>query len=439
MKNLKKIKLLLLIPTIFIATVCYSQVPAKLQSEPIAIIGGTTHLGNGQVIENSTVVFDNGKIIFAGKSSDAVFDKSKTKMIDVTGKKIYPGFIAANTNIGLTEIGAARATNDYYEVGDFNPNVRSLIAYNTDSKIIPTIRFNGVLMAQSVPQGGIISGTSSIMALDGWNWEDAVYKADDGIHLHWTKLFSYRYSWLEDEEASIIRNNKRQQELNRIENFFNEAKAYSKNELLEKTNLKFESMRGVFDGSKTLYVYADFARDIIDAVTFCKGWGIPKMVIVGGKDAWRVTDILRENNIPVVLFRVHDLPYRKDEDVDISYKVPYLLHEAGVLFCLSYDGGMEATGVRNLAFIAGTAAAYGLTKEAALMAITSNPAKILGIEKSVGTLEVGKDANIIVSSGDALDMRTNNIEYAFIKGKNIDLNNKQKELYKLYSEKYWGQ
>lgn len=431
----------LLILTVLLAAAINSnaQIPSKPQTQAIALMGGTAHLGNGEVIENSAIVFENGKIIFVGKAADAKYDERTTKAINVSGKQIYPGFICPNTTLGLTEIGAARATNDFTEVGDFNPNIRALIAYNTDSKIIPTVRSNGVLLAQTVPQDGVISGTSSIMELDGWNWEDAVYKADDVVHLHWAKMFSFKWNWLEDEPGKIEKNKKREEQLNSIKTFFREAKAYCQKEKIEKTNLKLEAMRGIFDGSKKLFVYADFARDIIDAVNFCKETGIANAVLVGGRDAWRVTDILKENNIPVILFRIHDLPYRADEDIDISYKIPVLLKQAGIFFCLSYEGDMGATGVRNLPFIAGTAAAYGLTKEEALITITSNTAKILGIEKSVGTIEAGKDATIIVSTGDALDMRTNNIELAFIRGKMVDLNDKQKELYKKYSQKYWGQ
>ena len=195
-------------------------------------------------------------------------------------------------------------------------------------------------------------------------------------------------------------------------------------------------MRGLFNGSKTLFIHVNNAKEITQAVNFIVDFGIVKTVIVGGADSWMVTDILKKNNIAVVLRRIHRLPSRPGDDIDLPYRIPFLLKEAGVLFCLENSGGMEAMGTRNLPFYAGTAATYGLSKEEALMAITSNTAKILGIDKTVGTIEVGKDATLIVSTGDALDVLTNNIELAYIRGKAIDLNNHQKTLYEKFRKKY---
>lgn len=180
------------------STISFAQIPtpALPQSQPIVLRGGTAHIGNGQVIENSIIRFENGKITFVGTSGEFIPDDN-TKIIDAAGKHIYPGLIAANTTIGLSEIEAVRATLDFNETGELNPNVRSIIAYNTDSKIIPTIRSNGVLLAQITPRGGRISGTSSIVELDAWNWEDAAYKTDIGIHLNWPSKFSQTGWWAE--------------------------------------------------------------------------------------------------------------------------------------------------------------------------------------------------------------------------------------------------
>ncbi|MDQ3047342.1 MAG: amidohydrolase family protein, partial [Bacteroidota bacterium] len=187
---------------------------------------------------------------------------------------------------------------------------------------------------------------------------------------------------------------------------------------------------------QTLYIHANNAKEIIESVNFAKNNGITNVCIVGGKDSWMVTDLLKANNVSVMVARVHDLPDRPEDDIDLPYKLPYLLEKAGILYCLNNEGDMEAMNTRNLPFLAGTAAAYGLTKEQALKAVTLNAAKILGIDKTTGSLEKGKDANLFISTGDALDMRGNNVEAAFVKGKTIDLNNDQKALYEKYKTKY---
>lgn len=398
-------------------------------------MNGIAHLGNGEIIENSVIGFENGKFILVADAKTVKIDRTKyDTIISVEGKHIYPGFISVNSTLGLTEIDAVRATRDFNDVGDINPHVRSEIAFNAESKIIPTVRSNGVLLAQATPRGGLISGTSSIMELDGWNWEDAVYKKDDGIHLNWPAMFQGSGWWAEPGQTK--KNEKNKEQILSLKKFFEDAKAYSNLANHEEKNLRFEAMRGIFDGSKTLFIHTDFVREIIQAVTFARDYEVKKTVIVGGYDSWRVADMLKENNIAVILRRVHELPVREDEDTDLPFKIPALLQKAGVLFCLDNSGDMEAMNTRNLPFYAGTAAAYGLTKEQGLMAITSNTAKILGIDETVGTLEQGKDATFVISSGDALDMRTNNIEYAFIRGKSIDLDNHQKALYRKYQEKY---
>jgi imidazolonepropionase-like amidohydrolase len=403
--------------------------PSNPQTESILVMNGTAHLGNGQVIQNSMLGFQNGKLTLVGDATTARIDKAAyKKVIDATGKHIYPGFIACNTSIGLTEIDAARATRDNYEVGDLNPNVRSIIAYNTDSKLTPTIRTNGILLAQVVPAGGTITGQSSVVELDAWNWEDAAYKTDEGIHLNWPRMYINKYPGADPEDKQREAMNKT---LYNVEQLFKEAKAYSLSTPSEK-NLRFDAMKGLFDGTKKLYVHCDYVKEIVAAINFCNRYKL-KMVLVDGTDSWRVADMLKENNIPVILGRVHTLPSREDDDIDLPYKIPYLLKQAGVTYAMSVDGSW---GVRNLPFMAGTSVEYGVSKEDALASITSVPAKILGLDATVGTLEVGKDATFFISTGDALDVKTNNVEAAFIRGKEINLDNVQKQLYSKYKTKY---
>ncbi|HRH64835.1 MAG TPA: amidohydrolase family protein [Bacteroidia bacterium] len=427
MKNIFRILATLCFPTLLIAQ---NPAPALPQNGAVLIMNATAHLGNGKVIENSAIGFDNGKLILVADATTIKIDRSRYKtIIDGNGKHVYPGFIACNTTLGLSEIDMVRSTNDYAEVGEMNANVRSIISYNTDSKIIPTVRSNGVLLAQIVPQGGIISGQSSVVELDAWNWEDAAYKIDEGLHLNWPRMYIARTSSAESEEVQKLRMT---QQLSAIDLFFREAKAYSMQAKPIEENLRFESMRGLFNGTKKLYVHCDFVKEIVAAVDFCRKYGV-QMILTGGADAWRVTGLLKENNIPVVLGRVHSLPPREDDDVDLPYKLPFLLNKAGIVYTETMDGSWQS---RNIMFNAGTTAAYGLSKEDALRSLTSYAAQILGIDQTVGTLETGKDATLFISSGDPLDMRTNNVRQAFIAGREINLDNVQKQLYRKYQVKY---
>lgn len=408
--------------------------PAKPQTKTIALMSGTVHVGNGQVIPNGVVLFHNGVITNVVDGTIVRLDLTNVDVIDVSGKHVYPGFISPASTVGLEEIGAVRATVDKLEVGLLNPNIRSLIAYNTDSEIIPTIRNNGVLLTQAMPQGGTISGSSSVMMADGWNWEDAVLKRDDGIWLNWPRYFTQEFNF--DDFTTVIRKDeKRAPAIEVLRATFTDAKAYATLPTPTPVNLKLEAMRGLFSGKQNLYIRADYGKDIIDAVTFAKSVGVQKVVIVGGEEANRVVTFLKENNVPVILSGLHRLPNREDEDVDLPYRMPGILQKAGIVVGLSYADEWWRT--RNLPFLAGTAAGFGIAdREEALKLVTSNTAKILGIDNLVGTLEKGKQATLFVSSGDALDMRTNVVEQAFIQGRKVNLDDRHKRLYKMYKEKY---
>jgi len=403
--------------------------PAAKQTRTVVIRNATIHVGNGSVIEKGTIVLEQGKITLVDKNIASDIKDAQT--IDATGKHVYPGLILPSTTVGLTEVDAVRATRDFNETGIYNPHVRALIAYNTDAEMIPTIRYNGILLVQASPRGGIISGSSSVMELDGWNWEDAVHKADDGIHMNWLPMYRYNF-----REQMFEKNSERPKQIAELEQVFSEAIAYTQIASPSPINLRYEAMKGLFDGSKNLYIHVDDAKEIVESVQFAQKKGVKKIVVVGGSESFRVADFLKNNNIPVLLNRVHSLPNRADDDIDMAYKLPAVLQKAGVLVGLNYEGDMEAMGSRNLAFQAGTAVAYGLDKEEALKMVTSNTAKILGIDANVGTLEKGKDGTLIISSGDILDMKTNQVEAAFIKGKQIELTSKHTELYQRYKKKY---
>jgi hypothetical protein len=424
---------LIFIYTLLISThlIAQSPTPGKAQTKPVALVGGTAHLGNGQVIENAVVAFENGKLTLVAAAASATFNRTGYEVIDVSGNHVYPGLIAPDTKLGLEEIAAVRATLDYRETGAINPNVRSLIAYNTDSEVIPTTRANGVLMAQIVPQGGLISGTSALVGLDAWNWEDAAIK-EDGIHLYWPAMFVAGGIWYDPEP--IKKNEGHTKILEELNRTLADALAYSQIKNPSPANLKLEAMKGLFDGSKNLYIHAYYGKEIIEGVQFAKNNGVKKVVVVGGEDAWMVVDFLKEHKVAVILNELHRLPTRPEDDVDLPFKLPAMLSKAGILVGLSYPG--ETRNYTNLPFLAGTAAAHGLSKEEALSMVTLNNARILGIENQVGTLENGKDATLIVSSGDLLDVRTNDVTHAFIQGRPVVLDNKHRRLFKRFDDKY---
>ena len=414
--------------------VAQNPAPAKPQVRATALMNGIIHVGNGQVIPNGVIIFENGIITTVADATIVRLDMTNLEVVNVAGKHVYPGIISPASTVGLQEIAAVRSTVDMQEVGILNPNVRALIAYNTDSEIIPTIRNNGVLLTQATPQGGTVSGSSSVMMADGWNWEDAVLKPDDGIWLNWPGYFARDFN-LEDFTSIIKKNEKRTEAISALRATFADAKAYAALPSPAQMNLRLEAMRGLFTGKQNLYLRADYGKDIIEAVTFAKSFGIPKVVIVGGEESNRVVTFLKDNNVSVILSALHRLPNREDEDVDLPYRMPGILQKAGILVGLSYADEWWRT--RNLPFLAGTAAGFGITdREEALKLVTSNTAKILGIDALVGTLEKGKHATLFVSAGDALDMRTNVVEHVFIRGRTVNLDDRHKRLYKTYKDKY---
>lgn len=426
---------LILIPgfLLHISLPAQTPVPAPPQSGAILILGATAHLGNGQSIANSAIAFENGQLTLVADATTIRLDRTKfTKIFDAAGKHVYPGFIATDSRLGLVEIDAVRATQDHTEAGNLNPNARALVAYNTDSDVLPTVRSNGVLQAQIVPAGGLLSGSSAVVQLDAWNWEDATVRPDEGIHLNWPSRQPRRRFGppaAGPEQQPVNEYDKQVEELHR---FFGEAKAYSQKPAPEVKNPRFESMRGLFDGSQNLYIHSGNAKTMQEAVLFAGQYGI-RPVLVGASDAWMITDFLKEHTVPVILAEPQRLPSREDEDYDLPYKTALALHQAGIPFAISGNGGWRQ---RNLPFEAGQAVGFGLPYEAAVQAISLSPAAIMGIGGRTGSLETGKDATLFISEGDALDMRSCQVTAAFIQGREINLDNKHKALNRRFEEKY---
>lgn len=412
-----------------------AEIPAKKQAGPIAITGGTVHTVSGATIENGTVLFDKGKITAVGANVDVPAGAAR---IDARGRHVYPGMIDAVSNVGLTEIGAVRATNDMTESGSVNPNIRAEVAVNPESEIIPVTRANGVPVVVTMPSGGAISGTAAAIELDGWTWEEMTLRAPLGLVVNWPSMTINRAWW--ERRSEDDQKKARDRQLSEIRSAFRDARAYMKAKAAEahpgvpyhKTDLKWEAMIPVLEGKIPVLVNAEEMQQIQSAVAWADQENV-KLVILGGYDAWRVADLLKARDIPVVVQPIHRTPWRRWEAYDVPAALPKKLYEAGVRYCISGEAG--ASNERNLPYHAATAASYGLPKEEALKAVTLYPARILGLGDRIGSLETGKDATLIVTSGDPLEITTQ-VEMVFIEGKQIPLTSRHTRLNDKYKEKY---
>jgi imidazolonepropionase-like amidohydrolase len=393
---------------------------ATLSAQRILLLHGTAHIGNGNILESAAIGVVNDRITFVKNSLTQTFAKQDwDTIINCNGQHFYPSLVSANNTLGLTEIDAVRATRDFNDVGDWNPHVRAQIAYNVESKVVETTRTNGVLLVQATPRGGWISGSSAVMKLSGWNWEDATVLADDGIHLNWP----YDPKNYAAQKRDIY-------------SFFELAKTYATDRDDQVSDLRLEAMKACFVANKRVYIHAESIQQIVDIIDFAASFQLAFPVIVGGRDAHLVGAKLRDSNIPIMLSRVHSLPSREDDLTFLPYQMPSLLKAQGIPFCIQNDGDMQPMNTRNLPFQAGTTMAYGLTAEEALKSVSLSVCQIMGIDKDYGTLEAGKKATFFVSKGPALDMRTNQLTTILVDGKLVLTTNFQEQLYLKYRQKY---
>jgi imidazolonepropionase-like amidohydrolase len=393
---------------------------ATLSAQRILLLNGTAHIGNGNVLESAAIGVVNDRITFVKNSLTQTFAKQDwDTIINCNGQHFYPSLVSANNTLGLTEIDAVRATRDFNDVGDWNPHVRAQIAYNVESKVVETVRTNGVLLVQATPRGGWISGSSAVMKLSGWNWEDATVLANDGIHLNWPN------------DPKNYAAQKRA-----IYHFFELAKTYATDRDDQISDLRLEAMKACFVANKRVYIHAESIQQIVDIIDFVASFQLAYPVIVGGRDAHLVGAKLRDSKIPIMLSRVHSLPSREDDLTFLPYQMPALLKAQGIPFCIQNDGAMQPMNTRNLPFQAGTTMAYGLTAEEALKCVSLSVCQIIGIDKDYGTLEAGKKATFFVSKGPALDMRTNQLTTILVDGRFVPTTNFQEQLYLKYRQKY---
>jgi imidazolonepropionase-like amidohydrolase len=404
--------------------------PAPAQTQAIALVGGQLHLGNGEVIADGTLVFADGRISAVGARADVAIPAGAQR-VEITGQRVYPGLVLLDADLGLVEVEAVRATVDTTELGELNPEVQAASAYNVDSELIPATRFNGVLTAQTTPQGGVISGRSAAMQLDAWTGEDALLRADDGLWLNWPPVRAPQFDFA-TFTVKIADNPAYAQQMADLEGLFADARAHLAAGATVR-NLKLEALRDVLEGNSRLYVRTESAADFERALAFADRHGIRQLAWFGAAEAATLIPLLVAREIPVVIAGLHRLPQYNDSAFDEPYRLAARLHQAGVRVAITYPGTMNA---RNLPFLAGTAIAYGVPAEDALAMITRVPAELLGLGEELGTLAVGKRATLFVSRGDALDMRGNDLQQAYIDGRQIDLIGRQQQLYERYRARY---
>jgi len=412
------------------ALLAYGQIPAPPQQRPIALLNATVHPVSRAVLERATLVIDGGKI--AGLGTDVAIPPQALE-IDLQGKHVYPGLIESHCQLGLTEIGAVDVTNDYAEGGDLNPNVRAEVAVNPESEQIPVARANGIALAVTAPTGGLIAGRSALMMTDGWTWKEMTLKAPLSMMINWPSARARN-----DDEPSQSPRGRSRSRIEVLEQAIRDAEAYRTARESPPTDgrvvpvdVRWEAMRPVLRGELPVWIRADSLADIESAVSWT-GKHRLRMVLVGGRDAWHCAQMLKDRQIPVIVTSVLSLPARRDADFDEPFTLPLRLYRAGVSFCIS---SCSASGLRNLPYHAAKAAAYGLPPEEALKAITLYPAQILGVADRVGSLEPGKDATLIVTDGDPLEITTRVTEL-FLQGRRIDLANKHQRLYDKYRQRY---
>ncbi len=411
-------------------------VPAEMPEGPLVLSAAEVHTVSGEVLRPGQVRIEDGRIVAVGEK----LEMSGASLVDLGPLHLYPGLIAADTTIGLAEIESVRATVDSAEVGAFNPNVRAEVAFNPDSEQIPVTRANGILSVLSVPQpgrGGVISGTSALMSMDGWTWEDMQIMTPVGLHLFWPDVVLP--DWLpaairEQAEAAAATN------LKLLDREFERARAHAALPATDPAataapDLRLSAMLPVLRGERTVFIHAQRLKAMRAAIEFADRFDL-RIVLVGAQDAWRMASTLKERDLPVIIGGVQVLPLRRDEPEATAYANAARLHEAGVRFAIAGSGGgFASTTTRNLPYEAASAAAHGLPRIEALRAVSLYPAQILGAGARLGSIEAGKDATLFATNGDPLEVRTSVLR-AWIRGAEIDLSSRHTRLHDKYRQKY---
>jgi imidazolonepropionase-like amidohydrolase len=417
-------------------------VPAKRPPGSVLLRGGTLHTVSGGLLEKTDLLMVDGKIAAIGAKLAA---PKGAEIVDVSGRHVYPGFISANSQVGLAEILSIRGTVDTTELGTINSNAKTQVAVNPESELIPVTRLNGVLTTNATPLAGggfggpasLFAGTSALLRLDGWTWEDMTLRATTAVHLYWPAMDAPRGRGGASARAEGEQRRALAEQLKVIRDTFAAARSYAAARAAgpTATDLRLEALLPVLRGELKLFVHADTVAQINAALDWARDEKLA-FTLVGGRDAWMVAPRLKEAGVAVILAGTFNLPARRDEAYDTPFAAPAKLHAAGVNFCLAVGtgGASEPGNERNLPYEAAKAIGFGLSREDALRSVTLSAAEILGVGAELGSLEVGKRATLFVSDGDALESMSN-VQAAYIDGAKIDLRSRQTDLYEKYKKR----
>jgi len=416
--------------------------PLPARAQTVLLKNATVHPVSGPALSPGDVLVENGKVTQVGH-----LDVHADQVVDLTGQHLYPGLLLLNTALGLSEIEAVRATADYEEVGQFVPEVQSWVAVNPDSELLPVARANGIAFFEPTPEGSMIAGQSALMAIDGWTTEEMVFKKPAALHVYWPAMEinatggrgggGFRRGRAGGSAEEQIK--ERERKVKELADFFADARAYAQTRDAAQTNgardpglnPPWEAMRPYLKGERPIMVHAEELRQIKSALQWAETNNF-KIVIAGGRDAWKVADLLAKKKVPVIYDDIYSLPLSEAESYDIHFKAPEILHQAGVKVALSLQtAAFDAAFARNLPYVASQAVAYGLPAEEALKAMTLYPAQIMGVEDRLGAIEPGNDATLFACTGDILDLRAN-VTHLWMAGREVSLDNRHTRLYEKY-------
>jgi imidazolonepropionase-like amidohydrolase len=404
----------------------------------LLLSGATIHTVTGETFAAGKVLIKDGKISALGTNVAA----SGAQSVDLSGQHLYPGMIALDTLLGLTEIGAVRATQDTTEPGEFTPDVESWVAVNPDSELIPVARANGIAFFEPVPQGALVAGQSGLVTVEGWTAEQRTFHAPIGLHVFWPTseldLTPAESARGREKPKSLDEQAKEKKaKLRAFMDFFLDAAAYAKAKRVGNTNgawtrvPAWEAMVEYVEHRLPIIVHADDVRDIRAAVNWADTNHFA-MILADGRDAWMEADLLASKKVPVVYTHIYTLPPRVSDGYDIQFRAPSLLHKAGVRVAFGPGrGSMDAALTKNLPYLAAQAVAFGFPKDAALRAITIVPAELAGVENRVGSIEAGKEATLFATDGDVLDIRSH-VTHFWINGVEVPLDSRHTRLYTKY-------
>ncbi|MEM9366851.1 MAG: amidohydrolase family protein [Planctomycetota bacterium] len=415
------------------------QVPGPPQTRPVLIRNGFIHPISTDAIPDGDVLFGEGRIVAVGKQLDA---PENALIIDATGKHVYPGLIESYSGLGLSEISAVDESNDRREFGNENPNVRSWVAFNPDSELLPVARAGGVLIANVAPSGRWLRGQSAVLQLEGWTTREMSVAAPSALCVDWESFLPRS-----EDPKELLK--KREEKLAELDARLDQAERYAaaKKQAMAlgthdefPVDVRLEGYLPVLRGELPMIAEANQQAAIESAVAYAASRDL-RLIIYGGFDAASCAELLKAHDVPVIVSAIYRLPRRRHDPFDASFTLPQRLHRAGVRFCIAgegagYPGG--ASNARNLPYHAACAVAYGLPQGVALRSVTLSAAEILGVDDRVGSLSVGKDATLLVATGDILQTESN-VTHAFVAGRRVDLTSRHTQLFQKYRQKYQQQ